>query len=77
MPQIGTSGSMSGEGKRSDWHSLKPPRLSSTLPGAVPLERLCRDGAHPGYNGKVNAYGPGSRGPGAARVQQLRDPNAE
>src|SRR5208337_4615936 len=24
---------MSGEGKRSDWPSLKPPRPSSTLPG--------------------------------------------
>ena len=29
MPQIGTSGSMSGEGKR----GAKLPRLSSTLPG--------------------------------------------
>ena len=32
MREICTSGSMSGEGKRSDWQSLKPPRLSSTLP---------------------------------------------
>ena len=28
---MGTSGLMSGEGKRSDWPSLKPPRPSSTL----------------------------------------------
>src|SRR5215472_9112007 len=31
MPEIGTSGSMSGDGKRSNWQSLKPPRPSSTL----------------------------------------------
>jgi len=31
MPEIGTSGSMSGDGKRSDCHRLKPPRPSSTL----------------------------------------------
>ncbi len=31
MPEIGTSGSMSGEGKRSDAARPKPPRLSSTL----------------------------------------------
>jgi hypothetical protein len=37
MPQIGTSGSMSGERKRSDGHGPKLPRLSSTLL------------AHPGY----------------------------
>jgi len=30
MPEIGTSGSMSGDGKRSNWLS-KPPRPSSTL----------------------------------------------
>jgi hypothetical protein len=32
MREIRTSGSMSGDGKRSNWHSLKQPRLSSTLP---------------------------------------------
>ena len=32
MPEIGTSGLMSGEGKRSRWQSLTPPRPSSTLP---------------------------------------------
>ncbi len=44
MPEIGTSGSMSGEGKRSNATWLKPPRLSSTLLGlpgfstrAIPL----------------------------------------
>jgi hypothetical protein len=31
MREIRTSGLMSGEGKRSDWQSLKPPRPSSTL----------------------------------------------
>ncbi len=31
MPEIGTSGSMSGEGKRSDAGRHKPPRPSSTL----------------------------------------------
>ena len=31
MPEIGTSGSMSGEGKRGDAQWLKPPRPSSTL----------------------------------------------
>ena len=34
MREIRTSGLMSGEGKRGDWPSLKPPRLSSTLPAA-------------------------------------------
>src|ERR1700731_1742448 len=32
MREIRTSGSMSGEGKRSDCHRLKQPRPSSTLP---------------------------------------------
>jgi hypothetical protein len=32
MPEIGTSGLMSEEGKRSDAAWPKPPRLSSTLP---------------------------------------------
>ncbi len=31
MPEIGTSGSMSGEGKRGDAEWPKPPRPSSTL----------------------------------------------
>ncbi len=31
MREIRTSGLMSGEGKRSDWPGLKPPRASSTL----------------------------------------------
>jgi hypothetical protein len=31
MREIRTSGLMSGEGKRGDWQSLKPPRPSSTL----------------------------------------------
>ncbi len=31
MREIRTSGSMSGEGKRSDAERPKPPRLSSTL----------------------------------------------
>ncbi len=35
MPEIGTSGLMSEEGKRSDWQRLKPPRPSSTLPPLV------------------------------------------
>jgi hypothetical protein len=39
MPEIGTSGSMSGDGKRSDWHSLKPPRPSSTLRAQPGLQR--------------------------------------
>jgi len=32
MREIRTSDSMSGEGKRSNCHRLKPPRPSSTLP---------------------------------------------
>src|SRR5882672_1249250 len=43
MPEIGTSGSMSGDGKRGDWRSLKPPRPSSTLrtpPGLRPGTEL-------------------------------------
>ena len=40
MREICTSGSMSGEGKRSDWQSLKPPRLSSTLPTRRVFTRL-------------------------------------
>ena len=32
MPEIGTSGSMSGDRKRSDAARPKLPRLSSTLP---------------------------------------------
>jgi len=42
MPEIGTSGSMSGDGKRgvAEWPKL--PRPSSTLP---PLPPLSRDGA--------------------------------
>jgi hypothetical protein len=32
MREIRTSGSMSGEGRRSDCQRLKPPRPSSTLP---------------------------------------------
>jgi hypothetical protein len=32
MPEIGTSGLMSGEGKRGDATRPKQPRLSSTLP---------------------------------------------
>ena len=35
MPEIGTSGSMSGDGKRSDCLRLKPPRPSSTLPALL------------------------------------------
>ena len=37
MPQIGTSGSMSGEGKRSDWHSLQ-----ATAPLLDSTRKLCR-----------------------------------
>ena len=36
MPEIGTSGSMSGDGKRSDAVRPKLPRLSSTLPTGRP-----------------------------------------
>ena len=36
MPEIGTSGSMSGDRKRSDAARPKLPRLSSTLPLALP-----------------------------------------
>src|ERR1700761_2918180 len=32
MPEIGTSGLMSGDGKRGDGQRPKPPRPSSTLP---------------------------------------------
>jgi hypothetical protein len=40
MPEIGTSGSMSGDGKRSVAEWLKLPRPSSTLPNAIadPIE---------------------------------------
>ena len=36
MREIRTSGSMSGEGRRSNCRRLKPPRPSSTLPLRVP-----------------------------------------
>src|ERR1700747_3193196 len=38
MPEIGTSGLMSGDGKRGDGQRPKPPRPSSTLPGTWSLD---------------------------------------
>src|SRR5882762_553600 len=45
MPEIGTSGSMSGDGKRSVAEWPKLPRLSSTLP-SQPWQRPRRTAGH-------------------------------
>ena len=47
MQEIRTSGSMSGEGKRSDAVRPKPPRLSSTLP--LQIECDSPDAQQPSY----------------------------
>src|SRR5512144_979640 len=43
MPEIGTSGLMSGEGKRGDAARPKQPRLSSTLPQIAAWRDLRQD----------------------------------
>jgi hypothetical protein len=56
MPEIGTSGSMSEDGKRSDWQSLKhrafprlyTPALSVSSPPVVMDSRLAGESSRPG-----------------------------
>jgi hypothetical protein len=51
MPEIGTSGLMSGEGKRSICLTAAPPRLSSTLPAKPGLQATeFQRAADPGYS---------------------------
>ena len=49
MPEIGTSGSMSGDGKRSDAKWPKLPRPSSTLPSAT-SSAIALNGEHETLN---------------------------
>ena len=52
MPEIGTSGSMSGDGKRSAAAWPKLPRPSSTLP-FLPFVTLQHHGSYRGYRRHV------------------------
>src|SRR5215211_3163238 len=63
MPEIGTSGSMSGDGKRSDAEWPKLPRPSSTLPSR-------RNGQHDLMSG----FGRSSEADGCGRLAR-RDAN--
>jgi len=46
MPEIGTSGLTSGDGKRDGLYAPHP-RLSSTLPGDLAFERACEHPTEP------------------------------
>ena len=50
MPEIGTSGSMSGDRKRSDAARPKLPRLSSTLPISALPAMLGNVGSRGGWS---------------------------
>ena len=54
MPEIGTSGLMSGEGKRSDWPSLKQPRPSSTSTDIEAQKSRWPDGSSFTHHGRAD-----------------------